>query len=235
MTSQITQEIRAILMQHQDLEYKAFHAKIVPNISPDLIIGVRTPQMRKIAKQFAHDERIEDFLNETPHTYYEERNLHGFIISEFKDYSQTVKEIDRFLPSVDNWATCDLVSPKAFKQSKNQQSLLTDIRRWIDSDEPYTRRFGMEMLMSHFLDDNFKPEYLQLVASHVTDHYYVRMMVAWFFATALAKQYEATLPYIEQGVLPPWTHVKSIQKAIESYRVSREQKEYLRSLKGRSK
>lgn len=231
----IAQEIRKALMENQDLEYKAFHAKIVPNISSDFIIGVRTPQLRKLAKQYCKDERIEEFLKETPHQYYEERNLHGFIISELKDYEQTIKEIDRFLPSVDNWATCDLVSPKAFKQKKNHEALLKDIQRWMDSDEPYIRRFGMEMLMSHFLDEEFRPEYLQWVAERVTDHYYVRMMVAWFFATALTKQYEATVPYIEKGILPQWTHVKSIQKAIESYRISSERKEYLRSLKGRSK
>ncbi|MBR6077832.1 MAG: DNA alkylation repair protein [Paludibacteraceae bacterium] len=226
--SDIETEIRAALMALQDVEYRAFHAKLVPGKSEDVIIGVRTPALRKLAKQYSKDDRIGEFLAVLPHKYYEETNMHGFIISELKDYGETVREIDRFLPFVDNWATCDLLSPKAFKQKKNRTALLADIRRWMASSEPYTVRFGIEILMSHYLDDDFSEEYLEWVARIDSDHYYVRMMVAWYFATALAKQYSATVPYIEKRQLPEWTHRKTIQKAIESFRVTPANKAYLR-------
>ncbi|MBO7482152.1 MAG: DNA alkylation repair protein [Bacteroidales bacterium] len=201
----------------------------MPGIDIERIIGVRTPQLRKLAKEFAKDAEIDDFLSNLPHQYYDENNMHGFIISEIKDYNRCIAEIDRLLPYVDNWATCDLLSPKSFR--KNHSKLLKDIRRWMKSTKTYTIRFGIEALMTHFLDEDFRPEYLEWVASIRNDEYYVKMMVAWYFATALAKQYDATLPIIEQKRLEKWTHNKSIQKAIESYRITTERKEYLKGLK----
>lgn len=225
------EEIRKRLFALQDTQYKAFHSKLVPNINADKIIGVRTPELRKLAKEYAKNEQIDDFLASVEHDYYEETNLHGFIISETKDYDLCVKELDKFLPVVDNWATCDLLSPKVFKQKKNHERLIEDIKRWMSSDAPYTIRFGIEMLMSHFLDEDFKPEYLNWVAAEKGEHYYIKMMVAWFFATALAKQWDAAIPFIEQKTMDKWVHNKAIQKAIESYRVSDTQKSYLRTLK----
>ena len=215
----------------QDTGYKAFHSKLVPNIDADKIIGVRTPELRKLAKEYAKNEHIADFMANPQHNYYEEVNLHGFIISELKDYDLCVKELDKFLPVVDNWATCDLLSPKVFKQKKHHEQLLTDIKRWMSSDAPYTIRFGIEMLMCHYLDESFEPEQNERVAAIRFDHYYVRMMQAWYFATALAKQWDATVPLLERRELEDWTHRKTIQKAIESFRVSDERKAYLRTLK----
>ena len=225
----ITVRIWEWLFASQDLEYRDFHSKLMPNIDKKSIIGVRTPQLRKLAKKFAQDPEIDDFLSNLPHLYYDENNMHGFIISEINNYDRSIFEVDRLLPYVDNWATCDLMSPKAFK--KNHSKLLKDIRRWMKSDKTYTIRFGIEMLMTHFLDEDFRPEYLEWVTAIRSDEYYVKMMVAWYFATALAKQYDATLPIIEQKRLEKWTHNKSIQKAIESYRITDEQKKYLRTLK----
>ncbi|MBR4584042.1 MAG: DNA alkylation repair protein [Bacteroidales bacterium] len=201
----------------------------MPGIDIERIIGVRTPQLRATAKQYAKDAEIDDFLSNLPHQYYDENNMHGFIISEIKDYDRSIAEIDRLLPYVDNWATCDLIRPKAFNKKHSQ--LIKDIRRWMKSGKTYTIRFGIEMLMTHFLDNDFRPEYLEWVANICNDEYYVKMMVAWYFATALAKQYDATLPIIEQKRLAPWTHNKTIQKAVESYRITTEQKEYLKGLK----
>ncbi|MBQ4036354.1 MAG: DNA alkylation repair protein [Paludibacteraceae bacterium] len=225
------EEIKKRLFALQDTQYKAFHSKLVPNINADKIIGVRTPELRKLAKEYAKNKQIDDFLASAEHDYYEETNLHGFIISETKDYDQCINELDRFLPVVDNWATCDLLSPKVFKQKKNHERLIEDIKRWMSSDQPYTVRFGIEMLMSYFLDDDFKPEYLQWVAKEKVEHYYIKMMVAWFFATALAKQWDAAIPFIEQKTMDKWVHNKAIQKAVESYRITDSQKAYLRTLK----
>lgn len=225
------EEIKKRLFALQDTQYKAFHSKLVPNINADKIIGVRTPELRKLAKEYAKNKQIDDFLASAEHDYYEETNLHGFIISETKDYDQCIKELDRFLPVVDNWATCDLLSPKVFKQKKNHERLIEDIKRWMSSDQPYTVRFGIEMLMSYFLDDDFKPEYLHWVAKEKGEHYYIKMMVAWFFATALAKQWDAAIPFIEQKTMDKWVHNKAIQKAVESYRITDSQKAYLRTLK----
>lgn len=223
-------EIEKRLFELQDLGYKEFHLNLVPGMDPDFVIGVRTPELRKLAKEIFKSGDYEGFLKELPHKHYEEMNLHGFILCEMKDYDRVISEIDRYLPYVDNWATCDLVSPKkAFKN--NYDRLLTDIKKWMSSTETYTIRFGIEMLMSFYLDDMFKEEYLQWVADVKSDEYYVNMMIAWFFATALAKQYEATLPFIERHVLDDWTHKKSIQKARESLRITKEQKEYLKTLK----
>ena len=221
--------IQQQLFELQDLKYRDFHAKLVPGMNVNDIIGVRTPELRKFAKQLAKDERVGDFLAVLPHRYLDEMNLHGFIISELKDYNECLEEIERFLPYVNNWATCDLLSPKAFKQKKNRVRLIEDIKRWMASDEPFIIRFGIEMLMSFYLDEDFKPEYLKWVSDIRHEHYYVKMMVAWYFATALAKQWESTLPYIVESTLEKWTHNKAIQKAIESYRIKPEQKELLKS------
>ena len=223
------EEITSALFNMQDTGYKTFQAKLMPTVNPEVIIGVRTPLLRKFAKDILKTGDVSQFLDALPHRYYDENTLHGIILSELKDYDETVKRIDEFLPYVDNWATCDLMSPKVFK--KHKAKLLGEIDRWILSDEVYTVRFGLEMLMSHYLDDDFKPEYLEKAAGVKNDDYYVRMMVAWFFATALAKQYASALPYIENNVLEKWTHNKSIQKAVESYRITDEQKAYLKTLK----
>lgn len=223
--------IRERLFALQDKGYKEFHSKLVPDMNKNTIIGVRTPGLRKLAKELAKDERIGAFINVLPHMYYEEMNLHGFIISEEKDYDRCVHEIDRMLPYIDNWATCDLLSPKAFKQKKNRQRLLKDIQRWMSSKEPFTIRFGIVMLMSHFLDDDFMAEHLKWVAEIRHDNYYVKMAVAWYFATALAKQWDASLPYFEGQTMDVWVHNKGIQKAVESFRVTDEHKDRLRKLK----
>ena len=206
--------IQQQLFELQDLKYRDFHAKLVPGMNVNDIIGVRTPELRKFAKQLAKDERVGDFLAVLPHRYLDEMNLHGFIISELKDYNECLEEIERFLPYVNNWATCDLISPKAFKQKKNRVRLIEDIKRWMASDEPFIIRFGIEMLMSFYLDEDFKPEYLKWVSDIRHEHYYVKMMVAWYFATALAKQWESTLPYIVESTLEKWTHNKAIQKSV---------------------
>ena len=221
--------IQQQLFELQDLKYRDFHAKLVPGMDVNDIIGVRTPELRKLAKQLAKDERVGDFLAVLPHRYLDEMNLHGFIISELKDYDECLEEIERFLPYVNNWATCDLLSPKAFKQKKNRVRLIEDIKRWMASDEPFIIRFGIEMLMSFYLDEDFKPEYLKWVSDIRHEHYYVKMMVAWYFATALAKQWESTLPYIVESTLEKWTHNKAIQKAVDSYRITPEQKDLLKS------
>lgn len=217
------------LFELQDLEYQAFHSRLMPTINPDVIIGVRTPVLRRFTRDFEKTGYVKDFLAELPHTYYEENNLHGFLLERIQDFDECVREVDRFLPYVDNWATCDLMRPKVFK--KHTEELVPHIRRWIAGDEPFTIRFGIEMLMTFYLDEEFKEEYLELVAAVTHEHYYVKMMVAWYFATALAKQHDDALPYLERGVLEPWTHNKTIQKAIESYRVDAETKAYIRTLK----
>jgi 3-methyladenine DNA glycosylase AlkD len=217
------------LFELQDTAYRDFHSRLIPTISPDRIIGVRTPALRKLAKELIKDPYIAEFLQDLPHSYYDENTLHALLISELKDYALCLQELDRFLPYVDNWATCDIMSPKIFK--KHLPELIPVVESWIRSSHPYTIRFGLVMLMSFYLDEAFRPEYLTLAASAVSEEYYVKMAVAWYFATALAKQYEATIPYIEQQKLPKWTHNKAIQKAIESYRITADQKAYLRTLK----
>lgn len=221
-------DIQIALKEISDEKYKKFTAGLIPNVSSDTIMGVRTPALRDFAKGLNRDT-AEVFLKELPHRFYEENNLHAFLIEKITDFEECIKEIDRFLPFIDNWATCDSMRPKIFK--KYSDRLLTHIKRWIASDNTYTVRFGLEMLMCYFLDENFDPEYLSLAAHIRSDEYYVNMMIAWFFATALAKQYDATLPYIEKGLLQRWTHNKAIQKSIESFRITREQKDYLKTLK----
>lgn len=223
-------DIRKHLFELQDLKYRDFQCKLMPGVDVDDVIGVRTPELRAYAKEIYKSGDYQDFLNELPHKYYDEMNLHGFIICEIKDYDRVIFEINRFLPYVNNWATCDLVNPKkAFK--KNTDILINEIYKWIVSPETYTCRFGMEMLMSYYLDDLFKLEYLDLVINVQSDEYYLNMMRAWFLATALAKQYDQTIPIMEKHILDDWTHKKTIQKARESFRITDEQKAYLQSLK----
>ena len=217
------------LSEVKDDEYKEFQAKLVPNISPDVILGVRTPDMRKIAKEMYGTPEGDSFLNELPHKYYEENLVHFFMIARIKDFDECVAAVETFLPYVDCWPVSDQSSPAVFK--KNHQKLIPYIKKWIASDHVYTARFGLRMLMNEYLGEDFKDEYLELAASKKGDDYYLKMMIAWYFATALAKRYDETIPYIEERRLDEWVHRKSIQKALESYRVSDEHKEYLRSLK----
>lgn len=228
--NQTTEErIRNTLFSMQDTGYREFHSKLIPNINPDLVIGVRTPELRKYAKQLVKTPDAVEFLKILPHKYYEENNLHGFLIESMKDYDAVINALDAFLPYIDNWATCDMIAPKIFK--KHLPELLLKIKDWMDSEHTYTKRFAMGMLLKYYLDEAFSTEYLDMVAAVESEEYYVNMMIAWFFATALAKQYDATLPYIENRKLSLWTHNKAIQKAIESYRITQEQKAYLKSLK----
>ena len=222
--------IRDRLFAMQDLKYRDFHSGLMPTVEKELVIGVRTPELRKLAKELSETDTAAAFINILPHRYYEENNLHAFLICGIKDYDVLITRLNEFLPFVDNWATCDMMRPAAF--AKNKERLLPEIRRWMQSEEPYTVRFGIEMLMLHFLEDDFDISYAQAVAAIRSDEYYVKMMVAWYFATALAKQYEATVPYIENRLIKDkWTHNKAIQKAMESYRVSNDKKEHLKSLK----
>ena len=225
----ITEEIRQSLFELQDIKYRDFQAKLIPGKDTETMIGVRTPELRKLAKQMLKREEIGEFLRDLPHRYFDEDQLHAFIVSGIKEYGKCMEELMRFLPFVDNWATCDQMSPGVFK--KHKPELLAEIREWLGSEHTYTVRFGIGMLMQHFLDEDFDPAYPELVAGVHSEEYYINMMIAWYFATALAKQYDAVLPFIEGRRLDPWTHNKTIQKAVESYRISDEQKEYLRSLK----
>lgn len=222
-------ELQKQLFEMQDLAYRDFHAKLMPTIDKEKIIGIRTPMLRKFAKEFAKSDACEQFLKDLPHQYYEEDNLHGFLLEMGKDYDSLVEKLDAFLPYVDNWATCDMMRPKVFK--KHLPELIKKVEEWLASEHVYTIRYGIGMLLSFYLDDEFEPEYLEWVAKIRSEEYYINMMIAWYFATALAKQYEVTLPYIENQKLDVWTHNKAIQKAIESYRVTEEQKNYLRTLK----
>ena len=229
------------LFAMQDVKYRDFQSKLIPNVPPDLFIGIRTPDLRKYARELYKEEKdpaagsirqdsfLEAFLEDLPHQYFDENQLHAFVISEEKNFDVCIARIERFLPFVDNWATCDQLSPKVFK--KNRDALLPCLRKWISSDHTYTVRFAIGMLMQHFLDDAFDPSFPELVGSVQSEEYYVRMMIAWYFATALAKQYDAVLPFLEERRLDPWTHNRTIQKAVESYRITPEQKTYLRSLK----
>lgn len=220
-------EIPEELFRNQDTAYRDFQAKLLPTLAPETIIGVRTPVLRGLAKKLSGDAA--DFLGDLPHRYFEENQLHGFLISEMTDYDCCMNALTEFLPFVDNWATCDQMSPKVFKKHKSE--LLAQIKIWLSSAETYTVRFGVGMLMRHFLDEDFDPEYPKIVLAIQSEEYYVKMMVAWYFATALAKQYEAVLPILEGKCLETWTHNKAIQKALESYRISAGQKQYLRTLK----
>ena len=220
------------LLSYQDEKYIEFQSKLVPNIDKNTIIGVKTPQMKEIVKEIFGTEEATDFLKVLPHKYYEENLVHFFLIAKIKEFDECVKEVERFLPYIDCWPVCDQGSPMVFK--KNHDKLLPLIKKWIKSKHVYTARFGIRMLMNEFLNDDFKEEYLEWVASKNGDDYYLKMMVAWFFATALAKQYDSAIKYIEDKRLDPWIQQKTIQKAIESYRVSDEHKEYLKKLRNKS-
>ena len=221
--------IRERLLELKNEEYRQFTARLVPNIPAETIIGLKTPEMRAIAKEIFAGNYRDEFLSELPHEYYEENLIHFFVISMIKDFEECVQKVEAFLPYVDCWPVSDQATPKAFR--KNHEKLLPYIRKWISSEHVYTARFGIRMLMNEFLGEDFREEYLELVATKKGDDYYLKMMVAWYFATALAKRYDETLPYIENHVLDEWTHRKAIQKAVESYRVTDEHKEYLKSLR----
>ncbi len=221
--------VRKELFSLQDTKYREMQVRIIPTVKPEKIIGVRTPQLRDLAKRYSREEWAGAFLADLPHASFEEDQLHAFILSGMKDYTECMHELERFLPYVDNYGTCDQMSPRVVR--KHRPVLLEKIREWIRSAHPYTVRFGIGMLMEHFLDEDFDPAYPELAASVRSGEYYVNMMTAWYFATALAKQYDAVLPFIEGRRLDPWTHNKAIQKSVESYRITPEQKEYLRSLK----
>ena len=225
----INKEIRDELFRLQDTKYRDFQVKLIPGKTADDMIGVRTPDLRKYAKQLAKRQDVNDFLNTLPHKYFDEDQLHAFILCEMKDYDQCIEKVSAFLPYVDNWATCDQMSPKIFKKHKDE--LLIKIEEWISLKETYTVRFGIGMLMEHFLDEDFDIRYPEKISKIRSEEYYVNMMIAWYFATALAKQYDTILPFIEDKKLSAWTHNKAIQKSVESYRITDEQKKYLRTLK----
>ena len=222
-------EIVDLLLTKQDIKYRDFQAPLFPNIDKDRMIGVRTPELKKLAKELYGGDLANKFIETLPHYYFDENQLHAFLISLIKDYKSCLKEVERFLPYIDNWGTCDQLSPKVF--TKHRDELIIDIKRWIKSKHVYTVRFAIGMLLAFYLDEFFKEEYLELVSEVKSDEYYINMMIAWYFATALAKQWESTIKYIENNKLSTWVHNKTIQKAVESYRISDEQKIYLKSLK----
>ena len=217
-------DIKSKLISMADESYKNFSTKLMPTVNEEKVLGVRIPLLRKLAKEL---ENYEEFLNNLPHTYFEEDNLHAFLIEREKSFDKCIEKLDNFLPYVDNWATCDSMKPKVLK--KEPEKLISYIKKWFKSNETYRVRYAINLLMSFYLDENFKEEYLKLVADVKSDEYYINMMRAWYFATALAKKWESTIPYIENNLLDEWTHKKTIRKAIESFRVTKEQKEYLRS------
>lgn len=222
------EEIRQTLFSLRDTKYRDFTAKLIPTVPPDKIIGVRTPDVRKFAAELYKSGDFMNFLNSLPHEYYEENNLHAFLIEKIGDYETAEAETEKFLPYIDNWATCDTMSPKVFK--KNLPKLSKKIEEWIKSDKTYSVRFAINMLMKYFLGENFKKEYADKVASVKSDEYYVKMCAAWYFATALAKNYEETVCYLENRRLDEWTHNKTVRKALESYRIPDDRKQYLRTL-----
>lgn len=225
----LEQFIENRLFAMQDGKYRDFTSKLIPTVEKSRIIGVKTPKLRKFAREIFKEKNYEIFLDGLPHKYHEENNLHGLIIENIKDFNRVIYYLEKFFPYIDNWATCDLISPKIFK--KYLPELIYKIQEWINSDQVYSVRFGIEMLMTHYLGDNFLPEYLKLVADIKSDEYYINMMIAWYFATALAKQYSFAVKYIENKRLDRRVHNKSIQKAVESKRISPDKKEYLKTLK----
>ena len=226
------QQIQKQLFALQDKSYQAFQSKLMPTLPAEKVIGVRTPVLRKLAKQLVGTPQAEAFLRSLPHEYYEENNLHAFLLENIRDYDTALAETEKFLPYINNWATCDCFCPKVFAKRKTE--LLVPIRRWLDSGEVYTVRYGMEMLMRYYLDDAFRPEYLEWVADVHSTEYYINMMRAWYFATALAKQPDAALPWLTEKRLDLWTHNKAIQKAVESRRIPPGMKQLLRGLRSRS-
>ena len=226
---EMIRDVRKRLFEMQDTGYRDFHARLIPTVEKEQIIGIRTPMLRKFAKEFGKTEESELFLKVLPHQYYEENNLHVLLIEQIRDYDKCLEELERFLPHIDNWATCDLLALHMMK--KHRDIFIREIYRWMESDKPYIIRFGISMLMRHYLDEGFKPEYPDKVAAIRSEEYYVNMMRAWYFATALAKQYEKILPFLEEQRMDIWTHNKTIQKSIESYRITQEQKDHLRILR----
>lgn len=222
-------EIVDLLFENQDIKYRDFQAPLFPNLDKEMMIGVRTPTLKRLAKELFNSETANSFIETLPHRYFDENQLHAFLISLIKDYQTCLNEVNRFLPYVDNWATCDQLNPKVFIKHKDE--LLKEIKKWLKSKHTYTIRFAIKMLMSFYLDEAFKKEYLEMVASIKSDEYYINMMIAWYFATALAKQYECAIKYIKGYKLSTWVHSKTIQKAVESYRINDEQKSFLRKLK----
>ena len=225
----VIDNVQKELFAMQDTGYRDFHMKLMPTVDSERVIGVRTPALRAFAKKYGKTEEAKQFVEVLPHQYYEENNLHGLLLEQGKDYEKCVKDLDCFLPYVDNWATCDLLALHMMK--KHRDIFIREVYRWMESDQPYTIRFGISMLMRHYLDDGFKPEYPEKVATIRSEEYYVNMMRAWYFATALAKQYEKILPFLEEQRMDIWTHNKTIQKSIESYRITQEQKDHLRTLR----
>lgn len=221
--------IEALLFEHQDEQYADFQSRLIPTVPRENMIGVRTPKLREIARQIHKSEWREAFLNEVPHRYFEENQLHGFIVSQNRDFDSCIAELEAFLPYIDNWATCDQTSPLCFK--KDADKLLPRIERWLASPHTYTVRFAIGMLMKHFLDERFQPAYAERVAAIRSEEYYIKMEIAWYIATALAKQWDSVIILIKSHAMDKWTHNKAIQKAIESYRMTDEQKTYLRTLK----
>lgn len=221
--------IRKELLKHQDLKYKDFTAKLIPNIDPETIIGVRAPIVGKLAKELFKEGNYQDFINDLPHKYYEEYGIHTCLVSLMKNYDECIAALNKYLPYVNNWANCDSIKPNVF--NKHKKELMREIKVWLKSKHTYTIRFGISMLMGYYLDEDFDPKHLQIVAKIKSDEYYVNMMRAWYFATALAKQKEETMKLIESKSLDAWTHNKTIQKARESYRISDEDKAYLKTLK----
>ena len=225
----MTEELKQKLFEMADADYKNFHKRLIPTVNPDRIIGIRTPVLRSFAREFSKTPEAEEFIKILPHNYYEEYNLHAFIIEAIRDYDRALYETERLLPYIDNWATCDMFMPKIFK--KNTDKLLGKIREWLKSGETYTVRYGLGLLMGLYLDEKFSPELLELAAEVRSEEYYIKMMQAWYFATALAKQYDAALACITEKRLDDWVHNKTIQKAVESNRISPETKAYLKTLK----
>ena len=219
-------ELQKLLFENQDLKYREFHSKLMPTVDIDTVIGVKVPILRKIAKKFPFDEK--EFMNDLPHKYYEENNIHAFLIEKIKDFGSCIVETERFLPYINNWATCDMMRPKVFKT--NTHKLLPYIKKWLKDKNCYTVRYAIGMLNSFYLGDGFSTKYLDM-ATIENNEYYINMMIAWYFATALTKQYDSTLPYITNYKLSKWVHNKAIQKAIESYRITKEQKEFLKKYK----
>lgn len=217
------------LLKLQDIKYKSFQERLIPNIDKSVIIGIKIPVLRKLAKEMIKDESYIEFLDNLPHVYLEENLLHAILVSELKDYNQCIFRLNLFLPYVDNWEVCDIISPKVFK--KNNIKLIDEIKEWLNSKDEYIIRFGIKILMMYYLDDNFDISHHDLVSKIRSSYYYVNMMIAWYFATALAKKWDISIKYIEENKLDKWTHNKTIQKAIESYRITKEQKEYLRQLR----
>lgn len=226
---EVQKKVQRELFELQDLKYRDFHAKLIPTMEKEKVIGVRTPALRGFAKKFGKREEAKLFIKKLPHKYYEENNLHGLLIEQIKDYDECLAELKRFLPYIDNWATCDLLALRLVK--KHLDVFIKEIYKFMESEHTYIIRFGISMLMKYYLEDEFKVEYPNKVADIYSEEYYVNMMRAWYFATALAKQYEQIIPFVEKKRLDVWTHNKTIQKAIESYRITDEQKTYLRTLK----